>query len=138
MADVTEKIFVVNLRREWIKEPRSNKLKRSIATLRQFGKKNFKVETVALSKGVNDLLCKTKPSRVKIRIIREKDRILMRLPDEKIEEPKKVKKSLSQAVRGLAKPGQAGKKPEEAKPQETKKPEIKEAKEVVSQTSSQK
>lgn len=73
---VEEKAYTVNLREAW-KAPRKRRTPRAIRLLREFVKRNMKVENVIMSNEINEAVwsrsIEKPPRRLKIRAVKDKE-----------------------------------------------------------------
>ncbi len=73
---VEERAYTVNLREAW-KAPRKRRTPRAIRVLREFVKRNMKVESVIISNEINEEVwersTKKPPHRLKIRAVKDKE-----------------------------------------------------------------
>ncbi len=115
-----ERIYTVPLG-EAYEYVRTKRTRRAVKLLRKFIGKHMKAEDedIILSIALNNYLWKRSmqkpPRRVKVRLIKEEDKVRAYLADEKIEEAKREEK----------KPEKKEEKPEEKKPEEKKEEELK-------------
>ena len=133
MPEKTERIYIVPLRREFLKEPRSKRSNRALLTIKEFVKNHTKSNQIMISKGVNEFLFfrgfKKPPAKIKIEIVRNEERVEVKLPGEVIEKREKKKTGMAEGLkerltgRGESKPSK-----EELKAEVEKK-----AKEAVSE-----
>jgi large subunit ribosomal protein L31e len=97
-----EKVFTVPLRSEWVKEPRSKRSNRAIREVKIFVSRHTKSKDVKISKGINELIFsrgfQKPPSRVKIEVSGDLEKVMAKLPGEVIEE--KIEKKEG-AIAGL-------------------------------------
>lgn len=135
VAEGTERVYIVPLRKMVLKQRRSQKTNRAVRTIRQFLERHMKAETVKISPKLNDALwtrgVHKPPSRIRLKAKKDdKGVVTARLPDEK-EVVKKGKKSRLEALKDAA----LSKKSPEAKTKEEKpttKEKVKEAVRVPS------
>jgi len=96
MAD--EKLFTINLRREFIKAPTYKKAKKSIKAIREYIQKHMKVENVKIGKHLNDKIwergSKNPPAKVQVKVLKEKDSVKVELVGFDFEVIKKRKKKV--------------------------------------------
>jgi len=134
MAD--ERIYVIPLRKKWVKTTRVHRAPRSINVIREFICKHMRVEDVHVSPSVNDTIwahgAKKPPGKIKVKATKDGNAVRVTLPDEKPvvkKEPVKSKSVIDKikempAIRAetKAKPAEAetpaGKAPAEEKPTE--------------------
>jgi ribosomal protein L31E len=120
-----ERIYTIPLRKEWLKEPRARRTKRSILAIRDFVRRHTKSKKIKISKGVNELIFsrgfKKPPGRIKIEVHGDLETVQAKLPGEVIEKKEEKKKG---GITGL-KEKLTGRK-EETKPEEGIKEEKKE------------
>lgn len=121
MAEKTESIYTIPLRKEWLKGPRSRRSNRALTTVRNYVKRHTKASNVKISKGVNQTIFahgfKKPPGKIKVQVEGDLEMLTIKLPGEFI--PKKVEKKTG--VAGL-KERLTG-KPEEEKKEEAPKEE---------------
>ncbi|MBW2980596.1 60S ribosomal protein L31 [Candidatus Woesearchaeota archaeon] len=134
-----ERIYVVPLRKEWLKVPRWKRAKKAVKALKEFAAKHMKAETVMLGKYVNKELwkhgIKNPPYKVKVNCSKDDKGVvaveLVGAPVEKKEEKKakkvaktETKKSEEEIKKELnklkEKTEEAKEKKEEAKPEAPK------------------
>ena len=120
MTDI-ERIYTINLRKEWLKEPRAKRAKRAIKTVRDFVGRHTKAKEVKISKGINEMIFahgfKKPPGKIKVKVKGDVSAVEVRLIDEP-EEKKMEKKSVS--IREKI----SGKKPEEPEKEQPTKAKI--------------
>ena len=97
MAETIERLYTIPLRKEWLKEPRAQRTKRSVRTVRLFIKRHTKADEIKISKGVNELIFshgfKKPPAKIKVEVHGDKSRVDVKLPGEVIIKKKEEKKS---------------------------------------------
>ncbi len=97
MAETIERLYTIPLRKEWLKEPRAQRTKRSVRTVRVFIKKHTKADVIKISKGVNELIFshgfKKPPAKIKVEVHGDKSRVDVKIPGEVIIKKKEEKKS---------------------------------------------
>ena len=94
---MVERIYTINLRREFQKAPRYRKSSKSIRAIKEFVKKHMKTKEVSIGKYLNQEVWKNgpknPPAKVNVKIIKEEEKAIVELvgaPEEvKKEEPKK-------------------------------------------------
>src|SRR3989338_3889984 len=83
MAD--EKIFIIPLRKEWLKVANYKRAKKAVAAIKVYITRHMKKEDVHIGKGLNELLwsCGSKhpPPKVKVKSVIEEDHVLVELVD---------------------------------------------------------
>lgn len=133
-----EKIFTINLRREFSKNPLYKRTKKSIAAVREFISKHLKVEEVKIGKNLNMHLWKrgkrNPPPKVKVNAYVEDKTAYVELEGYKFEKPQQKeeeKKTIAEKI--LGKKEETVKTKEEAtkeKEEEHKKEEKEEIREL--------
>lgn len=137
-----ERIYTINLRREFQKAPNYKKASKSIRALKEFLKKHMKTDEIIIGKYLNQEIWKNgpknPPAKVNVKVVKEDNKAKVELvgaPEEVKQEPKKkksknLKEKLEEAVK--SKPGQGKKEEKAVKEIKNKIPkahELKEAKE---------
>ncbi|MFH1376388.1 MAG: 50S ribosomal protein L31e [Candidatus Woesearchaeota archaeon] len=148
---VIERIYTINLRREFQKAPKYKYTSKAIRALKEFLKKHMKSDNVTIGKYLNQEIWKNgpknPPAKVNIKVTKDEDKIYAELvgaPEEiKIEpkakkvKPGNLKEKLEQAIKAkpkeeikepikkdeVPKAEELAKKKEETKKKVTKKPE---------------
>ena len=98
MADKKERIYIIPLRKEFLKAPKYKRSAKSIRAIKEFIKKHMKVDDVLIGKYLNENVWKTgpknPPSKVNVKVVKE-DKLanveIIGAPEKKIEEPKEKK-----------------------------------------------
>ena len=133
MAD-NERLYVIPLRKEFLKVPRYMRTRKAVKAIRLFAQKHMKTSTVKIGPYLNELMLargrKNPPYKVQVRIIKEEDKDkkqisrveLASIPVKKAEEKKK---KLTERVKEAI-----IKKPEEKKEVEEKIDEHKQEEEL--------
>ncbi len=124
MAEKTEKkggierLYTINLRKEWLKAPLPKRSKRTVRTVRNFVTKHTKSKDIKLSKGVNELILKRgfkkPPGKITVEVKGDMEEVTVRLPGEVMvmkEEKKPSKGIAGLKERLLAEKGQQGAAP---------------------------
>ena len=121
-----ERLYTIPLGKAY-EAPTVKRANRAVTILREYITKHAKVSNVGISGMLNRYLWKGSrkhpPRNVKIKVIKDGDKAMAYLPEEKMEEKKKEAKKEA--------PKKAEEKPKEEKkeaPKEEKKPEVKEEK----------
>jgi large subunit ribosomal protein L31e len=103
MADTSEKIVIIPLRKGWIKKPRDQRTQRSILEIRNYVFRHTKTQEVKVSNLVNETIWKRgiqKPQgKIKVKLVIAKDHVTVRLPDEKEEVKVAEKKSKATSIK---------------------------------------
>ncbi len=93
-----ERVYVVPLRKEFLKTPKWKRSKKSIKTIRKFVERHMKVEKVLIGKELNEKIwergSKNPPSKIKVRCVKKEDSCyvnLFALPVKQSKENKKGK-----------------------------------------------
>jgi len=132
MPETKERLYVIPLRKEWLKVARRKRAKRAVTAIKLFLTKHMKAKDVKISQKLNEKVWfrgVQKPP-AKIKVLAEKDEegiVFARLPEEpkEIKEEKGIIKGLKEKISGKKeeRPEEKGKS-EEKKSKE--KPKIKE------------
>ena len=116
-----EKTYIVPLRREFIKAPKWKRTKKAVNALKAYLKKHTKTEDIKIGKHLNKYLwghgIKNPPSKVKIKVKKEENKVMAELPEFPFEEKKKEEKK---GVATRLKEGLTGKKVPEPRKKEEK------------------
>lgn len=128
MAEKTERVFTIPLRKEWLKEPRSKRSNRAMRTVREYVRKHTKAKAIKISKGVNEFMFssgfKKSPGKIKIEVEGNIELMNVKIPGEVIIKKREKKTGVAGLRERLS--GKAGEnKKEEIKPEAEEK--IKEA-----------
>lgn len=101
-SDVSERNYVIPLRKAVIKTARWRRAKKAISTIRSFMKRHMKAEIVKIGKELNEVIWerggKKVPPRVNVIATKEENIVFVNLADtakkkeKKIEKPKEEKK----------------------------------------------
>lgn len=115
-----EENHTIPLRKQCLKVPRYKRTQKAIKAIREYSIKHSKNENIKIGKYLNLRIwehgMKNPPPRIKVKLIKKDDHVIVELHDVKIEEDKKdVKK------------GKIVEKPKEVKKEEVKKDETKKA-----------
>src|SRR3989344_2996888 len=114
MATV-ERIYTINLRREFQKAPNYKKASKSVRALKEFLKKHMKTDEVIIGKYLNQEIWKNgpknPPAKVNIKVVKEDNKVkaeLVGAPEEikvepKKKKPKNLKEKLEEAVKAKPK-----------------------------------
>jgi len=98
-----EAVYTINLRRSWLKEPRSKRSNRAIREIRGFVTKHTKSKEVKISKGVNELVFshgfKKPPGKIKVEVKGDFESVQVKIPGEVIEQTKQ--KARKTGIEGL-------------------------------------
>lgn len=94
---VTERVYNVPLRKEFMKVPRWRKTKKAVTAMREFLVKHMKSENVKLSKEVNEYIwkhgIKNPPHHVKVTVTKDEEGVVKaELFDTKVPKKKEAKK----------------------------------------------
>ena len=98
MADKLERVYIINLRREFNKVPSYKKSGKSIIGIKTFISKHMKTQNVVIGKHLNEHIWKNgrknPPHKVEVRATKQEDKVLVELASAPIveETPKKEKK----------------------------------------------
>jgi large subunit ribosomal protein L31e len=72
-----ERIYIIPLRRGWIRAPKWKRSKRAIKAIREFVRRHVKVEEVKIGKQLNEFIwsrgSKSPPPRVRVRVVKEEN-----------------------------------------------------------------
>jgi len=72
-----ERVYVIPLRKEFLKTPKWKRSKKSIKTIRKFVERHMKVEKVLIGKELNEKIwergSKNPPSKIKVRCVKKED-----------------------------------------------------------------
>ena len=102
MAEKKEVIANIPLRASWVKEPRNDRTKRTILTIKEYVFRHMKSEDVKVSKLVNELIwergIQKPPGSIKVKISVSDGVAKVMLPDEK-EEVKVEKKGAAESLK---------------------------------------
>jgi large subunit ribosomal protein L31e len=122
MTEATERIYVIPLRKEWLKSARVGRANRSVNTVKSFLARHMHAEDVQISRGINDALwargAKKPPGRIKVKAKKDGETVMATLPDEKIERPEAKEKKPEtpmEKVKGMLKPAAAKEEPKHEK-----------------------
>lgn len=103
-----ERIYIIPIRREWLKVPRNQRGKRAVGAVRNFLSKHMHSDDIKLSQKLNEMIWKSgikrPPSRVKVKVSVKDGVVTARLPEEmeiKKEEKKGKLESLKEKARGI-------------------------------------
>ncbi len=107
VAEGTERVYIVPLRKMVLKQRRSQKTNRAVKTIQQFLERHMKAETVKISPKLNDALwtrgVHKPPSRIRLKAKKDdKGIVTARLPDEKEVVKKKEKRGRLEALKEAA------------------------------------
>lgn len=101
MAEKTEKkagierLYTINLRKEWLSTPLPKRSKRSVRVVRNFVTKHTKSKNIKLSKGINELILKRgfkkPPGKITVEVKGDREEVLAKLPGEVIVKRKEEK-----------------------------------------------
>ncbi len=98
-----ERIYVIPLRKEFLKVPRWKRAKKSMKVIREFALRHMKADDVKISNKVNELIWsgggKDVISKIRVRIRKEDKVAYVELPEEKTE--KKVEKEKKGEVKKI-------------------------------------
>ncbi|MBI4919238.1 50S ribosomal protein L31e [archaeon] len=149
---MTERTYVIPLRKEWLKVSRYKRAKRAVTGVRRFLKRHFRVpvENVKVGKSLNEEIWKhgirNPPSRVKVTAVKDAEGVVraelfghkFEQPKEeaKAEKPKKEeprKEEPKAEKKPVKKETAAEEKPKAAKPKKEEKSVEEKVKEVVKQ-----
>ncbi len=90
-----EKLFIINLRREFLKKPRYKRAKKAVTAVKEFISKHLKVEEVKIGRQLNELIwsrgSKNPPSKVKVNSYIEEKIAYVELEGYKFEKAAAVK-----------------------------------------------
>jgi len=130
---VTERTYIVPLRKEWLKVPQYKRAKKAVSALKSFLAKHMKSDDVRLGRNLNMKLWEkgitNPPHKVKVLVIKEDDGVVKaelfghKYKEKKIKTKKKEKSKKEELLEKLAGKPKAEPKKEEAK--EDKKEELK-------------
>jgi len=139
MAD--ERIYVIPLRKQWVKTCRVHRAPRSVNVVKEFIMKHMHTEEVSVSAGVNSAIwahgAKKPPGKIKVKATKDGSFVRVTLPDEKTE--KKEKKAETKGALDKAKAMLPGIRAEtKAKPAEAKKKEAKPEENAAQKTEAEK
>jgi len=127
-----ERIYTINLRRGWLKEPRSKRSNRARREIEIFLKRHTKANKIKISKGLNEMIFsrgfKKPPGKVKVEVRGDFETVQAKLPGEVIETKREEKKK---GVAGLKE--RFMKTEEEKKKEELKKKVEEKVKEATSE-----
>ncbi len=105
-SGLEERIYTIPLRSEWLKVPRNKRGKTAVNTIKRFLEKHMHASDVKISKKLNESVWRRgiqkPPSRVKVKVSKEKEAVIAKLPNEKEdvkEEKKDIKKGLKERVK---------------------------------------
>ena len=132
---VLERVYVVPLRKEWLKAPNWRRTKKAVSALKDFAAKHMKAETVRLGKYINKELWKhgiqNPPHKVKVNCSKDdKGMVTVELVGAPVEKPKEEKKKKTEEKKeGEAKKEEKAEKKKEAKTEE--KAEVKKGEEKI-------
>ena len=112
---VLERVYVVPLRKEWLKSPKWKRTKKAVKAVKEFAAKHMKAETVKLGKYINKELWKhgiqNPPHKVKVNCSKDDKGVvtveLVGAPVEKPKEEKKGKKTEKKEEKVETKKGEA-------------------------------
>ncbi len=134
-APVTERIYTIPMRREWLKVPKYRRAKKAVSAVRQFLVRNMKSEDVRIGKYLNLKLwehgIKNPPHHVKVRVTKDdKDVVRAELfdapaekkatVDEKVKKAEKKEEAKEEEQKAEEKKTESRPKPEEKKSEEKK------------------
>jgi ribosomal protein L31E len=116
MAEKTsdiERIYTINLRRGWLKEPRSKRSNRAIREIKVFLKRHTKANRIMISKGINEMIFargfKKPPGKIKVEVKGDLETLQAKIPGEVIirkEEKKTGISGLRERLAGKKKEGE--------------------------------
>ncbi len=79
-----ERIYTINLRREWLKAPKWKRAKKAVKALKEFVMRHLHVKVVKISNAVNNLIwkrgAKNPPHHITVKVRKEKDTAYVDLP----------------------------------------------------------
>lgn len=114
MADKNERVYIINLRREFSKAPSYKKASKAIIAVKEFISKHMKTKEVVIGQHLNKLVWsngkKNPPAKVEVKAVRQENKVFVELVNAPIKEPVKETK-----------------KKQTKKTEEPKKEEVKEA-----------
>jgi large subunit ribosomal protein L31e len=91
-----ERIYTINLRREFIKAPRYKKASKAIRAIKEFLKRHMKSDNIVIGKYLNQEIWKNGPKnpphKVHIKVVKEEDKVKAELVGAP-EEPKEKKET---------------------------------------------
>ena len=97
MADKNERIYVINLRREFIKSPSYKKTSKAMRAIKEYISKHMKTKNVLIGQHLNKAVWingkKNPPAKVEVRATRQEDKVLVELASAPIKEPVKETKN---------------------------------------------
>ncbi len=118
-----EKIYIIPIRREWLKVPRNQRGKKAIDEIRNFLSRHIHSDDVKLSQKLNEMIWKSgiknPPSRVKVKVSMKDGVVIAKLPEE-IEIKKGEKKGKLESLKEKAKDIKEGKTAKIKKPAKSK------------------
>ena len=123
MAEKTsdiERIYTINLRREWLKEPRSKRSNRALREIEKFLMKHTKSKEIKISKGINELVFsrgfKKPPGKIKVEVKGDFETVQAKLPGEVVARKEEKKTRVAGLKeRFMKKEGETESKKEELK-----------------------
>lgn len=72
-----EKIYTINLRKDYVKKPRWKRADRAIRFIRKFLKRHMKTEKIKISKSVNEKIWKRSrqkpPGKIRVKAVKRED-----------------------------------------------------------------
>ena len=85
-----EKVFTINLRKDWVKKPRVARANRSVDYIRLFLSKHMKTDEIKITQLLNESLwtrgAKKPPASVKLKVVKDdKGIVTAMMPEEKME-----------------------------------------------------
>ncbi|NIO22653.1 MAG: hypothetical protein GTN38_01330 [Candidatus Aenigmarchaeota archaeon] len=90
-----ERIYIIPLRRGWLKEPRSKRSNRALREIEIFLKKHTKANKIKISKGLNEMVFsrgfKKPPGKIKVEVRGDFETVQAKLPGEAIEKKEEKK-----------------------------------------------
>ncbi len=126
-----EKLFIINLRREFLKKPRYKRAKKSVTAVKEFISRHLKVEEVKIGRRLNELIwsrgARKPPAKVKVNAYVEDKKAYVELQGYKFEKAVAVKEEeKSEEKKHEIKTAEDISKEKEKETKKTEKEELKE------------
>ncbi len=125
-----EKLFIINLRREFLKKPRYKRAKKAVTAVKEFIARHLKVEEVKIGRRLNELIwsrgARKPPAKVKVNAYVEDKKAYVELHGHKFEKAVVVKEEETKEKKQEIKTAENISKEKEKETKKTEKEELKE------------